>query len=236
MAEEDKKLSGIRIDITSGVAESLINGAKSFLGKILSPGAEEAGNILLDQVRSYRFKKQVKILNKAKRICEENDIPTKAISLKLLSPLLEFASLEEDEFLEDRWATLISNLVDSTKNIENHIFPYILSQISVSEYKFLERLTERFRLSLGDSRRELKDKVLVFLKDKKDAVEIVPGEIPNNRLSIYKNILEIDDVVWLENYELENLKRLGLLEESRTYQLTDKENNSSSFLDGLFGT
>ena len=33
------------------------------------------------------------------------------------------------------WAILLGNMVDSEQNIENHVFPYILSQISSNEFE-----------------------------------------------------------------------------------------------------
>ena len=66
----------------------------------------------------------------------KTNIPTKIISLKLLCPLLDYSALEEDEVLQDKWATLLGNMVDSEQNIENHVFPYILSQISKQNFFF----------------------------------------------------------------------------------------------------
>ena len=101
-----------------------------------------------DSVALWRFKNQVRILNKAKACCERNNISPKAISLKLLCPLLEGAALEEDETLQDKWAILLSNMVDSEQNIQNHVFPYILSQMSSNEFLFVERV---FRDKKGKS-------------------------------------------------------------------------------------
>lgn len=61
------------------------------------------------------------------------------ISPKLLTPLLEYASLEDNEKLQDKWATLLANMVDSDQNVENHVFPYLLSQVSIQEFELLEK-------------------------------------------------------------------------------------------------
>lgn len=123
----------LKLDISSTVVEKGLDGAKAFLDKLILPAIEETGLLLKDQVASWRLKNQVKILNRAKDICEKGNIKPKAISLKLLCPYLEYASLEEDEYMQDKWANLLTNLVDSEQNIENNIFPYILSQMSKSE-------------------------------------------------------------------------------------------------------
>jgi hypothetical protein len=90
----------------------------------------------------WKFKNQVRILNKAKAYCEKNNISPKVISLKLLCPLLDGAALEDHEKLQDKWAILLSNMIDSEQNIQNHVFPYILGQISTNEFMFLERVLQ----------------------------------------------------------------------------------------------
>ena len=143
-----------KVDITSTALEKSIDTAKEFLGKLMSPTVEEVGLLLRDSVALWRLKNQIRILNKAKACCERNHISPKAISLKLLCPLLEGAALEEDETLQDKWAILLSNMVDSEQNIQNHVFPYILGQMSSNEFMFLEKVynnkKERVRSSLKE--------------------------------------------------------------------------------------
>src|SRR5687768_8495062 len=107
-----------KINITSSAVEKALDGAKNFLGRLIVPAVEEAGLLLKVQVTLWRFKRQVGMLNKASTICEKNNISPKQISLKLLCPLLEYSGLEEDETLHDKWAILLSNMVDSEQNIE----------------------------------------------------------------------------------------------------------------------
>lgn len=133
-------MENTKIDITSTVLEKGLDTAKSFLDKLIMPAIEETGLLLKDQVTMFKFKNQVRMLNKAKLHCEKNNISPKTISLKLLCPLLDYSGLEEDEVLHDKWAILLSNMVDSEQNIENHVFPYILSQLSSNEFLILEKV------------------------------------------------------------------------------------------------
>jgi hypothetical protein len=129
-----------KIDITSTALEKGIDTAKEFLDKLIMPAIEETGLLLKDKVTMWKFKNQVRMLNKAKIYCEKNKISPKTISLKLLCPLLDYSGFEEDEVLQDKWAVLLSNLVDSEQNIENHVFPYILSQLSSKEFLVLDKV------------------------------------------------------------------------------------------------
>lgn len=131
--------------------------AKDFLGKLIGPTVEEIGLLAKDQVTLWKLKNQIKILNKAKTYCEQNSISTKVISLKILCPLLDNAALEEDEILQDRWANLLGNMVDSDQNIDNHVFPYLLSQISTNEFKVLEQVLTVKNQRITDLNNEIKE-------------------------------------------------------------------------------
>jgi len=149
-------MAKIEIEISSKALEKGIDLAKSFLDKLVAPAIEETGLLLKDHVTLWRFKNQVKILNKAKEYCENKQIDSKTISLKLLCLLLDYAGLEEEELLQDRWAYLLGNMVDSEQNIDNHVFPYILSQLSLDEFLYLENVNKEKVLRCQKWTEELK--------------------------------------------------------------------------------
>lgn len=68
-----------KIDITSTAVEKGIDTAKSFLDKLIMPAIEETGLLLKDQVTMWKFKNQVRMLNKAKAHCEKHNISPKTI-------------------------------------------------------------------------------------------------------------------------------------------------------------
>jgi len=127
-----------KIDITSTALEKGVDFAKDFLNKLIIPSVEETGLLLKDKIIFWRFKNQIKILNKTREYCIKNNINPKTISLKLLVPLLEHSSLEDNEILQEKWSILLGNMVDAEQNIENHVFPFLLGQISITEFLTLE--------------------------------------------------------------------------------------------------
>lgn len=131
-----------KIDISSTALEKGIDIAKDFVEKLIYPSAEEIGLLLKDGISKWRFNNQIRTLVKAKSICEKHGVNPKIISPKLLCPLLEYAGLEDNEKLQDKWATLLANMVDSDQNVENHVFPYLLSQVSIQEFQILESTLE----------------------------------------------------------------------------------------------
>lgn len=182
----------IDIDITSSLGEKVFDKVSGFVSTLIKPTVEESGLLMKDRVALYRFEKQIKILEKARVICDLHNISPKIISLKLLCPLLDFAGLEDNEILEDSWANLLCNMVDSLQNIDNHVFPYILSQISVEEYQ------------------EIKS---VFLKnlELKNAIIVEYNEIFNLTKFMEKDV--IDEIDALEK----EYKTLYLSSDTKTF-------------------
>lgn len=167
-------------NIKSSTIEKGLELAKDFLDKLVMPAVEETGLLIKEKVTYWKFKNQVKILNKAKDYCEKHGIEPKTVSFKLLVPLIETSSLEEDELLQDKWAVLLGNLVDSDQNIENHVFPYILGQISTNEFLVLEKVVkdkkERIKTLTAELKQFLVDKPEIEI-DLKKKIEETDKEI-----------------------------------------------------------
>lgn len=225
-----------KLDVTSSAIEKGIDLAKDFLDKLIMPAIEETGLLLKEKVTYWKFKNQVKVLNKAKIYCEKNNISTKTISLKLLCPLLDNAALEEDEDMQDKWAILLSNLVDSEQNIENHVFPYILSQISKNEFNFiqsefyakkrktlrLQQQLEHFKQVKSEEEKIINGKLETFRKgevrENQNIWEefMLKGKLKNLEKSeedLLNKISEPFEVTHgdIQEFEISNLIRLGLI-------------------------
>jgi len=67
-----------KIDITSTALEKGIDLAKDFLDKLITPSVEETGLLLRDKVTMWKFKNQVRMLNKVRTI-----VKSKRLTLKL---------------------------------------------------------------------------------------------------------------------------------------------------------
>src|SRR5437016_6381821 len=78
--------------------------------RMLGPAADEVAEMWRDQVRLYRYERQLKCVEKAERMAKEAGFTPQAVPPKILFPLLEGASFEEDDNLHDMWASLLANL------------------------------------------------------------------------------------------------------------------------------
>ena len=195
-------MEGKELNIKSTTIEKGLDLAKEFLGKLIGPTIEEIGLLGGDSLKYYRFKIQLNTLLKSKKYAEKNNVKLKEIPLKILVPLLDNLSIEEDEELQDKWAKMIVNLADSEKNFQSQIFPYLLNQISKEEFDGLQELLEKeseyniLVLKYSALKENDKFKFDTETKQAEKAVDLVNQE---------------GYILYLEEFETANLIRLGLI-------------------------
>ena len=81
---------------------------------------EQGMGIIEDKLKYIRWERQVRLFDKANEILSSRKSKeiTKIIPQKFMLPLLESATLEEDDFLQDKWAQLLANAADNSSGIE----------------------------------------------------------------------------------------------------------------------
>jgi hypothetical protein len=107
--------------------------------RMLGPAADELAEMWRDQVRLYRYERQLKCVEKAEKMAKDAGFKPKAVPPKILFPLLEGASFEEDEDLHTMWAALLANAAspDNGKKVRPG-FIAILKQLSSDEAALLK--------------------------------------------------------------------------------------------------
>lgn len=86
-----------------------------FISRFISGPLEQGMGIFEDKLKYMRWERQVRLMQRADQLMKEIclDKPTRSIPLKLAVPLLEAASLEDDDTLQDLWARLLVNAANS---------------------------------------------------------------------------------------------------------------------------
>ena len=111
---------------TTGKAIEASEKFGGFIAKYISASLEQGMGIFEDKLKYMRWERQVRLIDKTNKIMKSRALsePLKTIPMKLAIPLFESASLEEDDFLQDKWAYLLANSVDEKFGIEikrNHL-------------------------------------------------------------------------------------------------------------------
>ncbi|MFM5679514.1 Abi-alpha family protein [Aeromonas veronii] len=117
--------------------------SEGLLKRILGPAADEVGIILRDSVRAYRQKNLSKILPHGLELVKASKLEPQEIPMRTLIPIIECASIEDNEFLAGKWAGLIASAATAQDTTANHpCFPQILSELSPLDAMILDHLWE----------------------------------------------------------------------------------------------
>lgn len=123
-------------------ALDLVERAGTFLNGVFSPAAQELGHLFGEQMRFWRFRNSVRILEKAQAIIDERGLKPEQIKpLGFGEGLLIFeaSSLEEDDVVQGLWARLMANAVDPERATKpEKVYLEILKALSSREVMFLE--------------------------------------------------------------------------------------------------
>ena len=118
---------------------------KELIQRICYPVAEEWGLFFKDKV-AWRRENFRKVAEKANELIPENS-PLQAHP-RVLHEIIEKASWVDDEELQAMWAGLLaSSCSEDGKNERNIVFINILSQLSPTDVKLLNRIIERVILN-----------------------------------------------------------------------------------------
>jgi hypothetical protein len=114
--------------------------AKGFLQKLLGPSAEAIGEDWALRHRERLFNNVVEVLARAKNKLKVNGLSPREVSPKIIHPLLEAASFEEDEDIREMWVNLLAGEASPQRSPFAASFVNILRQLSVEEARFLKAL------------------------------------------------------------------------------------------------
>jgi hypothetical protein len=114
-----------------------IENVTDIFNKIAGPLANEFGQIIGDRMREYRISKAVALLEKTKRILEVAGIDPNHVPPSLFLPIIENASVQDNDALHDRWAALLANAAKPSCDILP-AYIEILKQLSAYEVQFLD--------------------------------------------------------------------------------------------------
>ena len=125
---------------TSAKAIDAVTSFGGFISKYIEGSLAQGIGIFEDKLKYMRWERQQRLMLRATEFMRQLDItePTKAIPLKYAVPLLEGASLEDDDELQDLWAKLLVNAATATGGFElKRVYIDILERITPLEAQIL---------------------------------------------------------------------------------------------------
>ena len=124
---EESQVVGKALDAAKDYADSIVKGALS-----------EFGGILSDTVGYWRLKNQVRLMLKAKQWLEDKAVNPGKLLPDIFVPLIEGGGNVEDETLSDMFASLLASHLDSSQQDEVHqSYTKVLAQLSPLDAKLM---------------------------------------------------------------------------------------------------
>ena len=112
--------------------------------RMLGPAADELAEMWKDQIRLYRYGRQIRCIEKAKEMAQDAGFVPNPVPPKILFPLLEGASMEEDETLHNMWAALLANASSEMGKLVRPSFIKLLQDMAPDEAALLKNLSDRW--------------------------------------------------------------------------------------------
>jgi Abortive infection alpha len=157
--------------------------------------------IVEDRLKYMRWERQVRLIKRAHDFMKQSgmDAPTRSVPMKLAIPILQGASIEDDDFLQDRWAALLVNAANASFSGEvRRSYTSILEELTPLDARILDVIY-----------------ALPFEESQHNGVitEALPNNVRIARSAEQSETLPPEEVVM----SLSNLVRLGCLRAGMTW-------------------
>lgn len=131
------------LSLSSGVQTNMsdyseaINKAADLVHRLAGPVCDDIGAMISDSIKPYRAKNFVNTLRKTDRILRDAALPANAVPTRLLFPIADASSIEDNETLQEMWAGLLATASQQTDAVSPS-FIETLKQLTPDEARHLE--------------------------------------------------------------------------------------------------
>ena len=143
MALDEEAKAAQEIAKASREAIQATREAGGFVARFIEGPLSLASEIVQDRLRYARWERQQRLMLRANEFLKEAGIsePSRPVPLSVAVPLLEAASLEEDDQLQDVWARLLVNAANAESGVEvRRTFVSILQDMGSFEVRILDAI------------------------------------------------------------------------------------------------
>ncbi|MDQ6530297.1 Abi-alpha family protein [Flavobacterium sp. LHD-85] len=219
-------MTGLEKIATDEAIKAVAEKSESLIKSLFGKAFNETGEMIADQVKLRRFKNQVSIFEKAEKYLKDKNIDVLKVNLKVLAPMLEFSSYEEDKNLQELWAKLITNILSKPTSIllqQNSI--EILNKISNVEAKILNHVHQKLRLERQKRCNRENDTERLFYDNNKN---VKPEDLRLDWFTFDISEIGKELNISLDNLEtdISNLVALGTLKYDTEVEVTCAEKSS----------
>ncbi|WP_446809342.1 Abi-alpha family protein [Methylomonas sp. 2BW1-5-20] len=139
--EEAKAIQEIAKTTHQGI--NALEKAGGYLSMLIGGSLEQAIGIFEDKLKYSRWERKIRLLDRANEFLKNRSIncPTIPVPLKLVIPILEAGSIEDDDEIQDIYAQILANSADkSFKLTIKRTYIDVLQNLSGLEIDILRKL------------------------------------------------------------------------------------------------
>ena len=133
-------------DIAEVVKSGAFDEAIDLLHKLAGPMFDEFGAMLGDTVRVHRVKNLIKTFQVTERLLRDSGLQANAVPLRLLLPIIESSSIEDNDSLQELWAGLLATASQQADSVSPS-FVETLKQLTPDEARHLKHVCETLQNS-----------------------------------------------------------------------------------------
>lgn len=182
MVGDEWAKAGQEVAKTTGKVVDAAQSAGGFFAKYIEGPLEQVSGLITDRLRYARWERQLRLQARARDFLLEQgiDAPDRRIPLNVAVPLLEAATLEEDDELQDIWAKLLANSANSSSGVDaKRMYVTMLQDMGALDVRLLEMIVH----APAEFRRDDRDGTVVtanlpeaYSPHKKDGVYSLPSQ------------------------------------------------------------
>jgi Abortive infection alpha len=143
-------------EMSTELVKQTLAPVQEIVRKVSGPAATEVGLMFGDAVRVWRLKRAVRYLEDVREVASKAGLRLKPVAPRLLFPILDSASLEDDQDLHRRWVALLANAARTDSDLVLPCFPDILRQLTPEEAQFLDRAYDETTIHAETRRAEIR--------------------------------------------------------------------------------
>jgi Abortive infection alpha len=180
-------------DVTE-IAKQTLAPVGDLVKRIAGPLADELGESLALSLRPYRIRLAAKMFQKTQRMLKEIGVTPHVVPPRLFLPLMENASIQDNEDLHTRWAALLANAATSP-NLVHPSFIEILKQLAPEDAIYLDRIYDHVQSKKNSRVTPWIESITIAERDRRTKEGENP-EVPFNnliRLGLIEVGYEIDE-------------------------------------------
>jgi hypothetical protein len=167
-------------DDVSELAKQALEPIGDLVKRIAGPLADEIGESLALVVRPYRIRLAAQMFQKTQRMLKEVGVTPHAVPPRLFLPIMENASIQDDEDLHTRWAALLANAA-TNPNLVHPSFIEILKQLGPEDAIYLDKLYDHVKSKKNSRVTPWIDSITIAERDRRTNAGENP-EVPFNNL------------------------------------------------------